>query len=64
MEQRILALQENLRQLFSGEEGQDLVEYGLLAAMLGVGAVAGIGHVADVVTKMFTHISTTLNTYL
>lgn len=58
MRQRVLALQIRIHSLIIGEEGQDLIEYGLVAALISVAMVAGIGQVADAVVTMFTNIST------
>ena len=60
MLQGIIVLYLKFHQLMAGEEGQDLVEYGLLASLLAVAAIAGIGHVADVVVSLFTNIDTTI----
>ncbi|MFY9856011.1 MAG: Flp family type IVb pilin [Terracidiphilus sp.] len=41
------------------EEGQDLVEYALVVALVSLGAVAGIGQVAQGVNNAYATISTT-----
>jgi Flp pilus assembly pilin Flp len=46
--------------LVSGEEGQDLVEYGLLCTLIALSTISGISHVATAVSHMFTNISTSL----
>jgi pilus assembly protein Flp/PilA len=46
--------------LTSGEEGQDLVEYALLVAMVALAAIGGVHKVADAITTVFTNISTSL----
>jgi pilus assembly protein Flp/PilA len=45
--------------LMSREEGQDLVEYALVAALVSLGAVAGMGALAKGVNNAFNTISTT-----
>lgn len=64
MLEKILVLHLKFRHLMIGEEGQDLIEYGLLAALISTAAVAGIGHVANAVLTMFTNINSTLGTTL
>ena len=51
-----------LRALLDREEGQDLVEYALLIAMIALAAIAGIGKVSTAVTAAFTNISTKVAT--
>jgi len=41
------------------EEGQDLVEYALVVAMISLGAVAGMDKVAVGINDAYTTISTT-----
>ena len=43
--------------LMNNEEGQDLVEYALLVALLSVGAVASTRLVATAITTQFTAIA-------
>ena len=44
------------------EEGQDLVEYALVVALIAFGATAGMGALAGGINKAFNTISTTLST--
>ncbi|MGP8252650.1 MAG: Flp family type IVb pilin [Terracidiphilus sp.] len=46
--------------LMNREEGQDLVEYALLVALIALVAVAGVNQVASAVNTVFSSISTTL----
>ncbi|MFY9853672.1 MAG: Flp family type IVb pilin [Terracidiphilus sp.] len=46
------------------EDGQDLVEYALVVALIALGAVAGMGVLAQGISNAFTTISTTLSTSL
>jgi len=48
--------------LKNNEEGQDLVEYALLVALIALAAVAGVRSVATAVNGVFTNISTSLST--
>jgi pilus assembly protein Flp/PilA len=47
--------------LIDREEGQDLVEYALLVALIALVAVAGINQVASAVNGVFSTISATLS---
>jgi pilus assembly protein Flp/PilA len=46
--------------LLNREEGQDLVEYALLVALIALVAVTGVKQVASAVNTVFSSISTTL----
>jgi pilus assembly protein Flp/PilA len=48
---------QNLMQL---EEGQDLVEYALVVALIAFAAVSGMGTLATSINSAFTSIGTTL----
>jgi len=50
-----------LRNLTWGEEGQDLVEYALLCALIALTLISGIGHIATAVNSVFTNISSSLS---
>ena len=47
--------------LKNGEEGQDLVEYALVVAMIAFGATAGMTGLASALNNAFTQVSTTLS---
>ena len=49
-----------LHELTRDEQGQDLVEYGLLVSMIALLCIAGIGHIAASVNGAFSNISTSL----
>lgn len=51
-----------LRKVVNREEGQDLVEYALIMAMISLGSVAGMGAVAASVNGVFSAVTTTLTT--
>ena len=42
-------------------EGQDLIEYALLAALVALGAVAGMGALAGGINQKFSAVSSQLN---
>jgi pilus assembly protein Flp/PilA len=49
-----------LRQVLAQEEGQDLVEYALVVAMIAFGAVTGMGFLATGLNDAFSGVATTL----
>lgn len=60
MNNLFLALYVKLQNLLANEEGQDLVEYALLVALIALAVIAGVQGVASAVNKVFSNISTTL----
>ena len=48
-----------IRNLLSSEEGQDLVEYALLCALISFGAITGMGAVATSINHVFSGVATT-----
>ena len=46
--------------LFAGEEGQDLVEYAMIFALLSLAAVAGIGQVGSAVAGVLNKLAAIL----
>jgi pilus assembly protein Flp/PilA len=60
MNNLFLALYVKLQSLTNREEGQDLVEYALLVALIALAAITGVQKVASAVTTVFNNISTTL----
>jgi pilus assembly protein Flp/PilA len=51
------------RNIFVNEEGQDLIEYALVVALIAFAAVAGMNTVATDINVAFTKIGTKLTTY-
>jgi pilus assembly protein Flp/PilA len=49
-----------VRNLLENEEGQDLVEYALVVALIAFGAITGMGYLATGINNAFSNISTTL----
>ena len=49
------------QELLNREEGQDLVEYALLVALIALVAITGVNNVASAVNKVFNSISTSLS---
>jgi pilus assembly protein Flp/PilA len=56
----------NMKQLFAAliaeESGQDLIEYALVAALVGLGAVAAMQGLKNSVSNTFSNVSNQLNT--
>jgi pilus assembly protein Flp/PilA len=59
-----LKLYVKFQDLMSREEGQDLVEYALVVALIAFGAITGMGYLAKGLNNAFATISTTLATNL
>jgi pilus assembly protein Flp/PilA len=62
MNNMLLKFYIKLQNLASREEGQDLVEYALVVALIAFGATAGMGALAKGINNAFDTISTTLST--
>jgi pilus assembly protein Flp/PilA len=63
MNTMLLKLYVKFQNLMSREEGQDLVEYALVVALIAFGATAGMKALAGGINTAFDNISTTLSTY-
>ena len=50
-----------LTRLINDTEGQDLIEYALLAALVALGAVVGMGYLAGGINSKFSAVSTSLS---
>jgi pilus assembly protein Flp/PilA len=51
-------------QVLLGEEGQDLIEYALVVALIGFTATAGMSSVAKAINAAFSSVGTTLSSYI
>jgi pilus assembly protein Flp/PilA len=60
----IAPLLSHVKNLFLREEGQDLVEYALVVALIALAATAGMNTLASDISAAFTGIGGTLNTAL
>lgn len=60
MNNALLKLYVKLQTLENGEDGQDLVEYSLLVAMIALACIAGVRHVATAVNAVFSNVSGSL----
>jgi len=63
MNTMLLKLYVKFQDLASREEGQDLVEYALVVALIAFGATAGMSKLATGLNSAFSNISSTLGTY-
>jgi pilus assembly protein Flp/PilA len=63
MNDTLLKLYVKFQDLASREEGQDLVEYALVVALIAFGATAGMKALANGLNTAFNNISTNLSTY-
>ena len=63
MNDTLLKLYVKFQDLASREEGQDLVEYALVVALIAFGATAGMKALAGGLNTAFNNISTQLSTY-
>lgn len=50
-----------LKRLWQEEEGQDLVEYGLLVVVIALFAVAAMGNLAKAISNAFSNAAVNLN---
>jgi Flp pilus assembly pilin Flp len=60
MHDQFLNLQLKLWELLHGEDGQDLVEYGLIVTAIALAAIGGIQHFATAVATLFNNIDNSL----
>jgi len=49
-----------LNSLWQEESGQDLIEYGLLVALIGLAAIAAMGNLASAISSTFASASSNL----
>ena len=61
MNNLFLAMYVKLQNLINREEGQDLVEYALLIALVALAAITGVNKVATAITTVFSNISASLS---
>ncbi|MGA3130606.1 MAG: Flp family type IVb pilin [Terracidiphilus sp.] len=60
MNNLFLSMSVKLQNLMNREEGQDLIEYALVAALIAVACVAGMNQVATAINTLFSNISASL----
>lgn len=64
MNSLMINLHFHLRNVLDREEGQDLVEYALVVALIAFGAITGMGYLSAGINNAFSGIATTLTTYV
>lgn len=57
-EKNMNSIRNFIHNLLQDESGQDLIEYALVAALIGVGAIAALNTLSGDVATIFSHIST------
>jgi pilus assembly protein Flp/PilA len=63
MKETMLKLSAKLQTLMLQDEGQDLIEYALVVALIAFAATAGMKTLAQDINTAFANIGTTLTTY-
>ena len=63
MKDKFLLLCVKIQNQLSREEGQDLIEYALVVALIALAATAGMKALASNINTAFGNIGTTLTTY-
>jgi pilus assembly protein Flp/PilA len=63
MNGKLIALYVKLQVLMAREEGQDLIEYALVVALIAFAATAGMSTLASDINTAFSNIGTTLTSY-
>jgi pilus assembly protein Flp/PilA len=63
MKETMLKLSTKLQTLMLQEEGQDLIEYALVVALIAFAATVGMQSLATGINQLFINLGTTLGTY-
>jgi pilus assembly protein Flp/PilA len=63
MKEHLLKLQTKIR-IFLNDNGQDLIEYALVVALIAFAATVGMSSLANSINTAFAKIGTTLTTYV
>jgi pilus assembly protein Flp/PilA len=64
MEKWMTSVKDRVLALHRDEEGQDLIEYALIAALIALAAVVGMGVLANAINEAFSGIGSILNSYI
>ena len=64
MKDKLMKLSVKMQNVLMSEEGQDLIEYALVVALIAFAATAGMGSLATALNTAFAGIGTTLTTYV
>jgi pilus assembly protein Flp/PilA len=62
MKDQLWKLSIKIQSILKGEEGQDLIEYALVVALIAFAATVGMGALASDINSAFTQIGTRLTT--
>jgi pilus assembly protein Flp/PilA len=63
MKEKLMQLSVKL-QVLMDEQGQDLIEYALVVALIAFSATAGMRGLANAINAAFNQVGTTLGTYI
>jgi pilus assembly protein Flp/PilA len=63
MKEKLMQLSVKLQVLLD-EQGQDLIEYALVVALIAFSATAGMSSLATAINKAFGQVGTTLGSYI
>lgn len=61
MHDQLLKLQIKFWELVNGEDGQDLIEYGMIVTLIALAAIGGIEHFASAVATLFNNIDNSIS---
>jgi pilus assembly protein Flp/PilA len=64
MKEKLMQLSAKLQVLLMDEEGQDLIEYALVVALIAFSATAGMRGLAGAINSAFNQVGNTLNSYI
>jgi pilus assembly protein Flp/PilA len=64
MKDKLMKLSVKMQTVLMSEEGQDLIEYALVVALIAFAATAGMSALAGKINTAFSSIGTTLTTYI
>jgi pilus assembly protein Flp/PilA len=64
MKDKLMQLSAKLQVLLLNEEGQDLIEYALVVALIAFSATAGMKSLASSINAAFLQVGTTLSSYI
>jgi pilus assembly protein Flp/PilA len=64
MKDKLMKFSSRMQVLLLREEGQDLIEYALVVALIGFAATAGMSSLATQINAAFASVGTTLSSYI
>jgi pilus assembly protein Flp/PilA len=64
MKDKLMKLSAKMQNVLMSEDGQDLIEYALVVALIAFAATAGMTSLATSINKAFTSVGTVLTTYI